>query len=98
MHSQVESFVAPKQETVDAVMAWLKENDIEATKASPAGDWLSFSIPVSKANEMLDADFSEFTHIDTGKTFIRTLTYSIPTDLKGQLDFVHPTTVYVTWC
>ncbi|RPD63795.1 family S53 protease [Lentinus tigrinus ALCF2SS1-6] len=91
---EVESFVAPKQESVDAVMAWLKENDIEATKASPAGDWLSFSIPVSKANSLLDADFSEFTHIDSGTTSIRTLTYSIPADLKGQLDFVHPTTVF----
>ena len=80
------------------MMAWLKENDIEATKASPAGDWLSFSIPVSKANELLDADFSEFTHTDSETTLIRTLTYSIPADLKGQLDFVHPTTVYVILC
>lgn len=88
--------MTPKQETIDAVTAWLKENDIEATQASPSGDQLSFSIPVSKANELLDADFSEFTHIDSGKTSIRTLAYSIPADLKGQLDFVHPTTVYVT--
>ncbi|TFK89462.1 family S53 protease-like protein [Polyporus arcularius HHB13444] len=91
---QVESFVTPKQETIDAVTAWLKENDIEATQASPSGDQLSFSIPVSKANELLDADFSEFTHIDSGTTSIRTLAYSIPADLKGQLDFVHPTTVF----
>lgn len=75
---------------------WLTENDIVAKKASPAGDWLSFSIPVSKANALLDADFTEFVHTGTGETSIRTLAYSIPADLKGHLDFVHPTTVYVT--
>ena len=75
------------------MMAWLKENDIEAAKASPAGDWLSFSIPVSKANELFDADFSVFTHAPSGQQIVRTLSYSIPTDLKGKLDFVHPTTV-----
>ena len=89
-------FVAPTQDTVDAVTAWLKENDIEATKASPAGDWLAFSVPVSKANELLNADFKEFVHSESGQTSIRTLTYSIPADLQDHLDFVHPTTVYVT--
>ncbi|KAM5532580.1 hypothetical protein V8D89_013786 [Ganoderma adspersum] len=91
---EVAQFVAPTQDTVEAVTAWLKENDIEAAQASPAGDWLSFSIPVSKANELFDADFSVFTHTSTGSQTIRTLSYSIPTDLKGKLDFVHPTTVF----
>ena len=93
--SQVNAFVAPKPETVEAVNAWLKENDIEATTVSPAGDWLSFSIPVSKANELLDADFTVFSHADTGKDVVRTLSYSIPTDLQGHLELVHPTTAYV---
>ncbi|EJF57638.1 family S53 protease-like protein [Dichomitus squalens LYAD-421 SS1] len=91
---EVEQFVAPTSETVDAVTSWLKENDVEAAKASPAGDWLSISIPVSKANELFDANFSVFTHSKTGTQSIRTLTYSIPTDLKNKLDFVHPTTVF----
>ncbi|EIW62968.1 family S53 protease [Trametes versicolor FP-101664 SS1] len=92
---EVNAFVAPKPETVAAVNAWLTENDIVATAASPAGDMLSFSIPVSKASELLDADFAVFNHTATGKTMIRTLAYSIPAELKGHLDFVHPTTVFV---
>ena len=87
--------MAPKQETVDAVNAWLKENNIEAAKASSAGDWLSFSVPVSKANELLDADFTVFEHTDSGKEMVRTLSYSIPTDLKDHLELVHPTTLCV---
>ena len=91
----MEQFVAPKPETVSAVTAWLKENSIEIAKASPAGDWLSFSIPVSKANELFEADFSTYKHINSGQNIIRTLSYSIPADLVGHISVVHPTTRYV---
>ncbi|KAI0777411.1 family S53 protease [Trametes elegans] len=91
---EVEAFVAPKPESVAAVNAWLKDNDIDVTKASPAGDWLSFSIPVSKASELLDADFSVYKHTSSGKTSIRTLRYSIPSELQDHIDFVHPTVVF----
>ncbi|KAI0645469.1 family S53 protease [Trametes meyenii] len=91
---EVEKFVAPSPESVAAINAWFAENDIEAKTISPAGDWLSFSIPVNKANELLDADFSVFTHEETGKTSIRTLAYSIPADLKGHVDLVHPTVTF----
>lgn len=62
---------------------------------SPAGDWLGFTVPVSKANEMFDADFSVFKHVASGKESIRTLSYSIPASLDSHLNFVHPTTKYV---
>ncbi|KAI0700484.1 family S53 protease [Cytidiella melzeri] len=91
---EVEKFVAPSQESVDAVNAWLKEEGVTATPISPAGDWISFSVPVSKANALLDADFSVFTHAETGKEAIRTLSYSIPADLQGHLDLVHPTITF----
>jgi tripeptidyl-peptidase-1 len=80
---------------VDAVNAFLQSNGINATTISPAGDWLGFSVPVSKANEMLDADFSVFKHVATGVELIRTLSYSIPSSLQRHLDIVHPTTTYV---
>lgn len=85
--------MAPKPESIEAVQAWLEENHIQAHKASPFGDWLSLSLPVSRANDLLNAEFKEFVD-SSGKTTIRTLAYSIPADLKGHLDFVHPTTTY----
>ncbi|KAI0828533.1 family S53 protease [Trametes gibbosa] len=91
---QVEALVAPKPESVAAVHSWLAENGIQASTTSPAGDWLSFSIPVSKANTLLEAKFSVFNHTPTGKTLIRTLAYSIPTELVGHLDLIHPTTTF----
>ena len=77
--------------------AWLKENDIAAQTISSTGEWLAFEVPVSKANELFDADFSIFTHTDTGVEAVRTLSYSIPTDLQGHIDLVHPTTACVSF-
>ena len=48
-------------------------------------------MPVSTANHLLDADFSVFTHPATGKQTIRTLSYSIPSNLAKHLSLVHPT-------
>lgn len=71
--------------------AWLKENDLSATPLTDAGDWLSVDVPVTKANELLDADFAVFTHPETRKQAVRTLSYSIPGDLREHIALVHPT-------
>ena len=92
--SQVQQLVAPAQDSIDAVNAWLKENDISAKTISSTGEWLSFEVPVSKANDLFDADFSIFKHDDTGVEAVRTLSYSIPAELQGHLDLVHPTVTF----
>ncbi|PSR73915.1 hypothetical protein PHLCEN_2v10273 [Hermanssonia centrifuga] len=91
---EVEAFVTPSADTVQAVNAWLSENSISATTISPAGDWLAFEIPVSKANELLDADFTVFQHTETGDQSIRTLAYSVPSDLTSHIELVHPTITF----
>ena len=88
---QVEKFVAPTSESKEAVDAWLKQAGLNATTASAAGDWITVTMPISKANELFDADFAVYTHPASGKQTIRTMSYSIPTALDGHLDFVHPT-------
>lgn len=89
---QVEAFVAPKPESVTAVKDWLSSNGLTATTISPAGDWLSVSVPVSKANSLLGAHFSVFTDQNTGTQAVRTLSYSIPASLQGHIQLIHPTT------
>ncbi len=75
--------------------AWLANNGLRATPISPAGDWIAVQVPVNKANELLGAHFSVFNDEKTGHQVIRTLSYSIPAELKGHLDLVHPTTTSV---
>ena len=89
---QVEDFARPTAQTTAAVTQWLSDNGVESTKLTPAGDWISFTVPVSKANEMLRAEFSVFTHVDSGKQSIRTLEYSLPAGLINHVKLVSPTT------
>ena len=81
----------PNEDSVTAVNEWLGEHGLTATYASPAGDWLSVQVPISAANDLLAANYTTFTHSVTGKQTVRTLTYSIPSDLVDHIDLVHPT-------
>ncbi|PIL27274.1 hypothetical protein GSI_10421 [Ganoderma sinense ZZ0214-1] len=92
--SQVEALVAPSSQSVSAVKAWLQQHGLTATAASPAGDWLQIDTDVSKANSLLAADFSTFTHSASGIETVRTLSYSIPAALKDHIDLIHPTTAF----
>ncbi|KAJ7183973.1 family S53 protease [Mycena filopes] len=91
---EVAEFVKPTDESLAAVTEWLSENDISSTAVTPAGDILQITIPVAKANELLSSSFDVFTHVDSGKTSIRTLEYSIPASLQAHVDFFHPTTSF----
>lgn len=88
---QVAEFVKPTEQAVTAVDEWLSENDISSTPVAPAGDMISITISVEKANKLLDTRFNTFTHMETGAKSIRTLAYSIPVSLQGVVEFVHPT-------
>ncbi|PIL33192.1 hypothetical protein GSI_04642 [Ganoderma sinense ZZ0214-1] len=89
--SEVRQLVAPAQGSADAVNAWLNENGVSTNMISTTGNRLSFEVPVGKANELLAADFSVFRHDDTGEEAVRTLSYSIPTELQRHIDLIHPT-------
>ncbi|KAJ6489757.1 family S53 protease-like protein [Mycena sanguinolenta] len=91
---EVASFVKPTAETSSNVSAWLSENAITSTPVSPAGDIIEFTISVAEANNLLSTQFSIFNYVETGKTSIRTLEYSIPAELQQHIDFVHPTTSF----
>ncbi|KAF8911770.1 family S53 protease [Mucidula mucida] len=71
------------------------DNGISDVKTSGAfDDWLTFTIPVSQASSLLDANFDNFVHTPTGERVIRTLAYSIPADLLPHIEVVHPTTSF----
>ncbi|KAI0733779.1 family S53 protease [Fomitopsis betulina] len=91
---EVAAFVAPTSDSVAAVTAWLEEHGLSATNASPAGDWLSVNVNVGQANSLLLADYSLFTHDDTGSETIRTLEYSLPADVQAHVACIHPTTTF----
>ncbi|KAF7368229.1 Family S53 protease [Mycena venus] len=88
---EVASYTKPSAETIDAATSWLKQRKLFHRAVSHAGDWLQFSIPVEKANEYFGANFSVFTHTDTGSEIVRTLEYSLPAELTNHIKVLHPT-------
>lgn len=91
---QVEEFMAPTPDTTAAVTHWLDANNVSWSTISPAGDWIGISVTVEEANRLLDADFAVFHHDSSGKRLTRTLSYSLPSDLVGVIEVVHPTSKY----
>jgi hypothetical protein len=93
--AQVESFVTPKQDTLDAVNSFLSANGITSQAMTPAGDMISINVTVAQANTLFNTQFDTFEHAETGQQSVRTLEYSLPSALKDHIEFVHPTTTYV---
>lgn len=92
--AEVASYVTPSDETASLVNAWLKENDVTPKTISNAGDWLQITLPISKANDLLNTEFTTYTD-SNGKSAVRALSYSVPEDLVGHIDVIHPTVKYV---
>ncbi|KZT41769.1 family S53 protease [Sistotremastrum suecicum HHB10207 ss-3] len=91
---EIVEFTKPSAATDAAVKEWLAENGLTAATTSIAGDWLSITTTVGKANTLFNTKFQSFAHPETGKSFIRTLAYSIPASLQGAVEVVHPTVTF----
>jgi tripeptidyl-peptidase-1 len=88
---EAKAFMEPTAESMSAVTEWLDANGLTATVTSPYGEWLTVQVPVAKANELLNANYETFTHIETGKEIIRTMSFSLPENLVPHIEVVHPT-------
>ncbi|KAE9388881.1 family S53 protease-like protein, partial [Gymnopus androsaceus JB14] len=94
MEEKVKSFVQPSSETVSAFSSFASANGLEPTVISPNGDWVSITLPVSQANQLFATQFEVFTHPDISDTITRTLSVSLPSELVGHVDVIHPTTEF----
>ena len=86
----VQAMVQPKSESNDAVLAWLKSEGINQIYSD--GEYVNFAATIGTANKLLGAQFKKYE--SDGLQKIRTLQYSIPSDLQQHVDFVHPTTYF----
>ena len=87
---EVAALLKPTDEANDAVVAWLKKSGV--TKLTTDGEWVKFATTVSKANELLGANFMYYESEEVKK--LRTLQYSIPDTLTQHVDLVTPTTYF----
>ncbi|KAF7983296.1 hypothetical protein HWV62_22961 [Athelia sp. TMB] len=93
---EVEAIVAPHDESIDLVNAWLASHGIAESDVtrSPAKDWAYIKVPVSKAEDMLDTKYHIWSHVESGDAAVRTTEYSLPEHLHEHIDLVQPTTLF----
>ncbi|KAJ7659453.1 family S53 protease-like protein [Mycena rosella] len=88
----VKAFVQPSPDAVSALDAFASANGLTPTVISPNGDWVSITLSVSHANELFATQFETFTHPAVAGTITRTLSVSLPSELVGHVEVLHPTT------
>ncbi|KAJ7117680.1 family S53 protease [Mycena epipterygia] len=91
---EVNAYLAPTDQALAAVQNWLSSNNVTSVSSGPAGDWLTVTVPVSKANELLAANYETFQHVASGKSYARTLSYSLPAQVAPFVDHIHPSTTF----
>ncbi|KAJ7473645.1 subtilisin-like protein [Mycena galericulata] len=91
---EVKSFVQPSNETVAAFNSFATTNGLKPTVISPNGDWRSLTLTVSQANQLFGGQFEKFSHASFTEPITRTLTISLPSELVGHVDIVHPSTSF----
>ncbi|KIK58301.1 hypothetical protein GYMLUDRAFT_171184 [Collybiopsis luxurians FD-317 M1] len=100
---EVKSYAAPSADSVAAVTSWLESQNVSVARTGAFGEYLSISIPVSRANELLNAKYMNFTYADSTSAVssstletwgLYTYAYSIPEDLTQHITLVHPTTAF----
>ncbi|KAJ7249982.1 subtilisin-like protein [Mycena rebaudengoi] len=92
---EIKSFIQPSNETVLAFNSFAAVNGLKMpTVISPNGDWVSLTLTVSQANQLFGAQFEKFSHASLTEPITRTLTISLPSELIGHVDVVHPSTSF----
>ncbi|KAI0834540.1 tripeptidyl-peptidase [Hypoxylon sp. FL0890] len=86
---QVRAYTAPTEQSVSSVVNWLAESGV---KSSVNNDWITFTTNVKTANDLLNANFAWYQYEKGGSPKLRTLSYSVPDELAGNIDLIQPTT------
>jgi tripeptidyl-peptidase I len=88
----IKAFMQPSAETENAIVSWLQSENVSENLMEVNSDWVKFIIPVKQAERMLNTTFYIF-HDEAKTTFrVRTLKYSVPTDVYQHIQLIQPTT------
>jgi tripeptidyl-peptidase-1 len=90
--AQIVNLFAPRQETVSAVIGWLRDFGINTTnvRISASKGWLSFNLTVAEAERLLKTKYYVYQHT-SGKYHPATEEYSVPAGIQHHIDIITPT-------
>ena len=89
---EVNEFVKPTDNALDAVHDWLLEHGIEQLELdySPAKDWIKIDLPVAAVERLLNTSYSVFADKD-GSQIVRAPVWSLPLHLHEHVETIQPT-------
>lgn len=92
---QLKAFTAPSTKTIDSVQSWLEsQSGVSNAVYESAREAFSFDVTASTANEMLSAEFASFREPVTGSVVVRSLTYTLPSQVAEHVALVHPVSYF----
>ena len=91
--SQISALTAPSNKSKQAVLSWLQGAGVTVDDRYLNGRLLTFTTTTDIANELLQADFKYFTHVD-GTRRLRTRSYTVHENVSQYIDLVTPTTYF----
>ena len=92
---EVTELVKPSEESLELVREWLHEHvDPGAISYSEAKDFLSFTLPLSKVECLLDTKYSVYRHVE-GFELVRTPEWKLPLHLHEHITAIQPTTSFL---
>lgn len=92
---QVLALSRPDESSLVGVQSWLSGLNITSQQWSESKDSVSVSVPVSKAEQMLSTTFQVFKHIGSNYNVVRTLEYSLPTEVFDHIAYISPITSFM---
>ncbi|KAJ6085714.1 hypothetical protein N7499_005343 [Penicillium canescens] len=89
---EVNEFLRPHPSVLDRVLAWLKSENVPASFIEEEGNWIKFTVPIVQAEQMMKTQFFYFHQYAQKNTAIRTLGYSVPSNIHPYVQLIQPTT------
>ncbi|KAJ7498508.1 tripeptidyl peptidase A [Mycena latifolia] len=92
---EVEKYVAPHPASLALVDEWLAAYGIHEGDLvrSPAKDWVSVTLPIRLAEQILGAEYYLWQHTG-GDVLVRATSYSLPKYLHDTIELIQPTTMF----
>ncbi|KAF4627946.1 hypothetical protein G7Y89_g10209 [Cudoniella acicularis] len=86
---ELRSLLKPTDETSNLAISWLQDNNI--TSIHDDSDYILFKTNVETANKLLDTVFGWYVNGESDKEVLRTLSYSVPDEIREHINFIQPT-------
>ncbi|KAF2169130.1 hypothetical protein M409DRAFT_20357 [Zasmidium cellare ATCC 36951] len=88
---ELKLMMRPTSEATASVINWLFQSGVSRDAVADDGEWINFVTPVELAEKLLDTTFALYEN-QRGDRKVRTLEYSVPSELHHCIDMIQPTT------